>query len=1262
MFHRLGSVIIPVLLVLILITSNLFGQSGYKSEEELIRAAEKFFNEKNYEKAFPLFSQIVSNRPDNSHYNYCLGVCIMEVAPDKAEAVRFLELATKSPQNPNDSWLYLGKAYHSSYKYDEAISAFQSYKINAGRSSWNNANGDALIQMCKNGIDVKNDLSLQRHRILEKSETAAIDFFLLYKNIPEVGRFLKLPKEYEDKSTKGSNESAYVFLPSTGNTLVYSNASKSNGKGFDIFRVIKDQKGLWMFPEMLSDVINSSSDEAFPIVVNDGKTLYFSSKGSRSTGGYDIFRSDLDLSTSTWSEPIPMGPPINSPGDDFYYVPSLDNKFAYFSSNRESAAGKCDVYKVAIINETRNFIAISGFFNCKSGLELSEAKVTIMNPDDRSIVAQFRTPSQEGNYNLKLPVPSKFIYMVELAGFNSQEQLVDLSDYSSPKLLQEIYLVRTDEAKEVMTITNRIPIDGNVIAGNKSALVPSITQNVGDRDMALATTSSRNGVATSKQSNSDVDFENGESNTTPVVDQNSNQVSKESTSSTASAQKTNEPLSEKSNGSKSNSTTAPSTTTSPNTKDNSSTAPSTTTSPNTKTNSPSAQLTAASQNTKTNSSAASNTNSEPIDLVTIENLSTSADKEKQQAIKNIETANNEVTSKSKTSEHLTANSDSKNVDTTSLPGSVSVVSTPNSSASSNSTESTILKSNEANSTNSKASNSNINVDEVGLAKNTLERTNSTSGEMVTASTMVATPIENSNSNTDTKIISDSEKQNDQPEKNASSNSGSTNGNSKSTDELNRTKHSDGSTSISNSSSTHSTGNLTATNPAGTTQSKNSEVMPEGNTTSSPSSTTSSKVENNSKSSVASNSIPEIISTTTTKEENSLQAVDANSGNYNQNSIPTASSNVSKAETKNEISISAEAKRSNDVASPESGNLSTIASPEVTSGNKQSSTVDSDPKSNTSTNKNSAGESSLSATPKVSSTQSTTSESNSVKNTKEKSSSTNEGAQVSQPAGQTTPLANNSHIATDNTTSSDAELKYIDESIAKEQKSNSSVTPNSSQTESGATSNNMHSTHDNDPSNSTQKHSDKGTNQSTSTSGKSENTQATTSEVSTNNQTTIPDKNLSQNSSQPVEMEIGSEITSVEKSEKRSGIFGNRSKKKENEIVTENNAIPEFATAQPSIVDMPEPPKNLIFRVQVGAYKDKNADDLKKKYADIGITDLIYVRNEEGLLLVMTGSEKSYETALTLKTNMIEKGVADAFIVAYSDGSRLPLESVVKIAE
>lgn len=1194
MFHRLGSAILPVLLALFFITSNVMGQSGYKSEEELIRAAEKFFNEKNYEKAFPLFSQIVSNRPDNSHYNYCLGVCIMEVAPDKAEAVRFLELATKSPQNPNDSWLYLGKAYHSSYKYDEAISAFQSYKLNAGRSAWNNANGDALIQMCKNGIDVKNDLSLQRHRILEKSETVTMDFFLLYKNIPEAGRFLKLPKEYEDKSTKGSHESAYVFLPSSGNTLVYSNASKTNGKGYDIFRVLKDSKGLWMFPEMLSDIINSSGDEAFPVIVNDGKTLYFSSKGARSTGGYDIFRSDLDLSTSSWSEPVPMGPPINSPDDDFYYVPSVDNKFAYFSSNRESAAGKCKVYKVSIINETRNFIAISGLFNCKSGLELSEAKVTIMNPDDRSIIAQFRTPSQDGNYNLKLPVPSTFIYQVELAGFNSQEQLVDLTGYASTKLIQEIYLVRTDEAKENMTITNRIPVEDKVIAGNKSSVNPSITQNVGDRDMALATTNNRN-TAVAKSENKP----NGEEQNTVSVDgQNNSSKSNETSPSNSSIQ------------------------TKVTATDNSASSTSKV--------SPSESGTTNERNTSSaNTKSASTTNSEPVELVTIENLTPTSGSENKPVNENEKAGNGNAVSANESGANSSVNSNKVNI----APVSESIASgtTTNATAGKNASDSE--KSNVAKVAESKSEGSKINSEEGVLQTQKSSNTNLTSEELVTASAELSAPIENKSS--DKSNSADSKINSDEPIKSSTETPASSKNNLEVNTETNPGKNSVG--SLSTNSSTKSSAE-NSNSAIGTTPSSISETTPGG-------------INNLSQS-----------STKNTNENGASESLNMVSGNENKTSNPMVSGNGSTSSTSNETTASTESKKStepgksNTVSSTSKEQSNNSSSSELVSGNENTVAATSENRNSSASNPNSSATSSsgkeLEAASKSNSSPITESERNSETNSSEKSNSHTSDAKVSQPAGQTTAVTTSLPVSTSNATAAATEKEVA--STTPQQKSTSPTPIASSQSNAAISTNTIQSL-------SELPTSDTSVNAQTHAVGNSD-TPASAPEDNGVNQTASAEINNSPNSSPEVEKGSSNEVASSGKSEKRSGIFGSRSKKKDKEVAPVTDAIPEFASTQPIAEEMPEPPKNLIFRVQLGAYKDRNADDLKKKYSDIGLTDLIYVKNDDGLLLVMTGSEKSYDSALTLKATMIEKGVADAFIVAYSDGTRLPLESVVKIDE
>src|SRR5687767_5427600 len=85
-------------------STTALAQSGYRSEQDMIRQAERFFSEKKFDNALPLFSTIVSNKPADPKMNYYLGACIIEAGTDKTEALRFLEIATQSPMVPVDAW------------------------------------------------------------------------------------------------------------------------------------------------------------------------------------------------------------------------------------------------------------------------------------------------------------------------------------------------------------------------------------------------------------------------------------------------------------------------------------------------------------------------------------------------------------------------------------------------------------------------------------------------------------------------------------------------------------------------------------------------------------------------------------------------------------------------------------------------------------------------------------------------------------------------------------------------------------------------------------------------------------------------------------------------------------------------------------------------------------------------------------------------------------------------------------------------------
>ena len=87
----------------------------------------------------------------------------------------------------------------------------------------------------------------------------------------------------------------------------------------------------------------------------DGQTMYFSSQGHSSIGGYDIFVSYRDKQ-GLWGDPINLGTPINSPYDESYFTISANGKYAYFSSNRGGGSGGMDIYKATFLGEPKKLI------------------------------------------------------------------------------------------------------------------------------------------------------------------------------------------------------------------------------------------------------------------------------------------------------------------------------------------------------------------------------------------------------------------------------------------------------------------------------------------------------------------------------------------------------------------------------------------------------------------------------------------------------------------------------------------------------------------------------------------------------------------------------------------------------------------------------------------------------------------------------------------------------------------------------------------
>ena len=120
-------------------------------------------------------------------------------------------------------------------------------------------------------------------------------------------------------------------------------ASRRNGNA-DLYHCYRDDEGRWSEPESLGSAVNTQGTEMAPFLHPDGKTLYFSSDTHTGMGGYDLFVSRRN-ERGEWSEPVNLGYPINTPGDEINFIVAADGHTALISSIREGGAGGYDIYR-----------------------------------------------------------------------------------------------------------------------------------------------------------------------------------------------------------------------------------------------------------------------------------------------------------------------------------------------------------------------------------------------------------------------------------------------------------------------------------------------------------------------------------------------------------------------------------------------------------------------------------------------------------------------------------------------------------------------------------------------------------------------------------------------------------------------------------------------------------------------------------------------------------------------------------------------------
>ena len=232
------------------------------------------------------------------------------------------------------------------------------------------------------------------------------------------------------------------YVTADGRNLFFSSNRPGGKGGFDIWMASIDEDGFVGEAVNLGEPVNTESDEITPFYHDISNTLYFSSTGHVGMGGFDVFKSSLNVDDSVYSVPFNVNRPINSSKDDAYYVSDRLGSKGFFSSDRlDCADGHCyNIY--TYVNEALKFDLEGHVYDNETNEPIPSALVTIKDVHDGD-EPFFIVTDEEGYYKTDLKANFEYFLKAQKTKyFGNAASLATKGLTDSKHFEQDFYLTK----------------------------------------------------------------------------------------------------------------------------------------------------------------------------------------------------------------------------------------------------------------------------------------------------------------------------------------------------------------------------------------------------------------------------------------------------------------------------------------------------------------------------------------------------------------------------------------------------------------------------------------------------------------------------------------------------------------------------------------------------------------------------------------------------------------------------------------------------
>ncbi len=290
-------------------------------------------------------------------------------------------------------------------------------------------NGEEVI-----GMNAKGDILL-----IYKTNLKGIGK-IYFSRLTNEGSFSKL--EALPDEINGTGEVISACINNDATAIYFASDRKGGLGGTDLYYCKKLPNGKWSEAKNMGPSINTKYDEDFPNLSPNGKTFYFSSKGTSSMGGYDIFKAKINEETQQFENPINMGYPINTSYDDFNFRISKNGRYGYVASLRGGGQGDFDIFRVTFNEVENDYTILIGNIIPKDTthkVDFRNTYMTVYNNISNEIVGNYVPNPENGRFIIIVP-PGKYTISCEAPEFKEYKYPITIFDKSSYQTEINLYI------------------------------------------------------------------------------------------------------------------------------------------------------------------------------------------------------------------------------------------------------------------------------------------------------------------------------------------------------------------------------------------------------------------------------------------------------------------------------------------------------------------------------------------------------------------------------------------------------------------------------------------------------------------------------------------------------------------------------------------------------------------------------------------------------------------------------------------------------